>query len=283
MINFPNAKINIGLFITEKRPDGFHSIETIMTAIPLYDAIEIIETTDTIGDFEFVNYGTPIDCKADNNLIVKALTLLKSDFAIPPIRIFLQKNIPFGAGLGGGSADAAFMLKLLNNKFQLHLSVEAMQNYAKKLGSDCAFFVTNHTTFAHGRGDIFEPINLHLSNYQLVLIVPAVHVRTADAYTHVQPHKAPFDLRFIDKIDIWQWKDCIINDFETSVFQQYPQLQQLKTMLYEVGAVYASMSGSGSALYGIFEKPLATAVLEQIDQFLVVHAEDATRFVLDLQ
>ena len=275
MICFPNAKINLGLFVTEKRSDGFHDIETILFPIPLCDALECVEIVDPVethGRASLQIHGISIDGNPNENLVYKAYQLLKNDFNLPNIRINLFKKIPFGTGLGGGSADAAFMLKLLNQKFLLNISDENLENYARQIGSDCAFFVKNKPVFAYEKGDKFEPINLDLSGYQLVLICPPIHVNTKTAYQNVIPRKTVmsnasetsplartcspcqdyFDLRKLPKIPIAEWKTVLQNDFEPSVFSQHPILFDIKQNLYDAGAIYASMSGSGSAVFGLF-------------------------------
>jgi len=284
MISFPNAKINLGLFVTEKRADGFHNIETVLFPIPLFDALEITDNIDdsveTHGRASLHAHGIKIDGNPNDNLVYKAYQLLKTDFDIPNIRIDLLKKIPFGAGLGGGSADATFMLKLLNEKFALNLSDENLENYARKIGSDCAFFVKNKPAFAYEKGDKFEPIDLDLSGYQLVLICPPIHVCTKTAYQNLIPTfrlrstsedqertlarnnrslsgvETPdyFDLRELPKIPVSEWKNILANDFEPSVFAQHPTLADIKQNLYDLGADYAAMSGSGSAIFGLFSK-----------------------------
>ena len=264
MILFPNAKINLGLFVTQKRSDGFHDIETIFFPIPLYDALECVEIDDPVETQCIASlhiHGIPIDGNPNENLVYKAYQLLKNDFNLPNIRIDLLKKIPFGAGLGGGSADAAFMLKLLNQKFSLNISDEKLEDYARQIGSDCAFFVKNKPVFAYGKGDKFEPIDLDLSEYQLVLVCPPIHVSTKTAYQNIIPRNErtlsgvetpAFDLRKLPKIPITEWKTVLQNDFEPSVFAQHPTLADIKQNLYDAGAVFASMSGSGSAMFGLF-------------------------------
>jgi 4-diphosphocytidyl-2-C-methyl-D-erythritol kinase len=254
MLTFPNAKINLGLFVTEKRPDGFHNIETILFPIPLHDALEITETRHVTS----LNvHGISIDGNPNDNLVLKAYELLKNDFNLPNIRIDLLKKIPFGAGLGGGSANAAFMLKVLNQKFSLDISNEKLEDYARQIGSDCAFFVKNKLVFAYEKGDKFESIDLDLSSYKLVLICPSIHVNTKMAYQNVVPcvralHATP--LQNLSEIPISEWKNVLQNDFESSVFAQHPILADIKQKLYEAGADYASMSGSGSAIFGLFSE-----------------------------
>ncbi|MCL2027125.1 MAG: 4-(cytidine 5'-diphospho)-2-C-methyl-D-erythritol kinase [Bacteroidales bacterium] len=251
MICFPNAKINLGLFVTEKRPDGFHNIETILFPIPLCDVLEITVETGHASSSLHV-HGIEIDGDPKDNLIFRALELLKNDFDLPNMRINLLKRIPFGAGLGGGSSDATLMLKMLNEKFLLNISNEKLEDYARQIGSDCAFFVKNKPTFAYEKGDKFKPINLALWGYRLVLICPPIHVNTKSAYQDISPKPAELDLQLLPNISVNKWKDILQNDFEPSVFAQHPILADIKQNLYDAGAVYVSMSGSGSAMFGLF-------------------------------
>jgi 4-diphosphocytidyl-2-C-methyl-D-erythritol kinase len=253
MISFPNAKINIGLNITEKRPDGYHNLETIFYPIELCDALEFVESEEN----KFAYSGFNIDGETDNNLIIKAYRLLKKEFNLPKINIHLHKAIPMGAGLGGGSADAAFMLKMLNEEFKLGLSSEELQQKASLLGADCAFFVENKPTLAKGIGNIFEPTEVNLEGYHIVLVKPDVHVSTAEAYGGCKPQRWTTPLETAIKRPIAEWKNCIFNDFEKTVFVAHPELAEIKKMLYDKGAIYAAMSGSGSTIYGIFDKEVS--------------------------
>lgn len=249
MIVFPNAKINIGLNITEKRPDGYHNLETVFYPIKINDALEAI----TAPQLNFTSSGISIPGEGANNLCIKAYELVKSDHELPPLNIHLHKHIPIGAGLGGGSADAAFFIKLLNQQFGLNLSVGTMQNYARQLGADCAFFIENKPVYAFEKGDQFEPVALDLGNYIIVLVMPPVHVSTADAYSGVQPGATTESLQELINLPVVQWKSRIKNDFEKSVIGKYPLIGEVKQLLYEAGALYASMSGSGASVFGIFE------------------------------
>lgn len=256
MITYPNAKINLGLNIVEKRPDGYHNLETIFYPINLQDALEVNQLE---GESEYtLNVsGTPIEGEPESNLVVKAYRLLKRDFPnMPAIDIHMYKHIPTGAGLGGGSADAAFMIKLLNEKFNLQLSSEKMEEYATRLGADCAFFVRNQPVFATGIGNIFEPIELSLKGYHLVLVKPDIFVSTKDAYANVTPKHPETSLKEIIQAPIETWKDTMKNDFEESVFMKFPEIAAIKDKLYDLGAIYASMSGSGSSVFGIFKEPI---------------------------
>lgn len=250
MLTFPNAKINIGLNITEKRPDGYHNLETIFYPIELCDTLEFVQTEEA----KFSYSGLEIEGDSDNNLIMKAYRLLKDEFNLPPINIHLHKAIPMGAGLGGGSADAAFMLKMLNDEFNLGLSSIELQQRATKLGADCPFFIDNKPVLAKGIGNIFESTEVNLSGYHIVLIKPNVHVSTAEAYGGCKPQRWTTPLEEAIKQPISEWKNYIFNDFEKTVFIAHPELAEIKEMLYEKGAIYAAMSGSGSTIYGIFNK-----------------------------
>ncbi len=252
MIVFPNAKINIGLFVTEKRPDGFHNLETVFYPIGLSDILEIVKAEGPSGRCDFYSTGIDVGCEAEKNLIVKAYRILDTDYHLPAVKVYLHKVIPFGAGLGGGSSDAAFMLGALNKFFDLSLGMEQLEEYAVRLGSDCAFFIRNKPAFASGKGEQLEGMELSLKDYRLVLIKPSFGISTQEAYAGIVPHPAKFDLHQLNVLKPEQWKDKVCNDFEKSVFAGYPQLAVLKQQLYDAGAVYASMTGSGSALYGLF-------------------------------
>ena len=254
MITYPNAKINLGLNIVEKRPDGYHNLETVFYPINLQDALEV-NVWEGENDFSLKVSGVPIEGEPESNLVVKAYRLLKKDYPdMPAIDIHMYKHIPTGAGLGGGSADAAFMIKLLNDKFQLNLSVEKMEEYAAILGADCAFFIQNKPVFATGIGNIFEPIQLSLKGYYLVLVKPDIFVSTKDAFAHITPMKPTQSLKEIIRMPVETWRATMKNDFEDSVFQKFPEIAAIKDKLYDLGAIYASMSGSGSSVYGIFRE-----------------------------
>lgn len=250
MITFPNAKINIGLNVISKRTDGYHNLETIFYPIKLADALELVESENTV----FSSTGIEIDGKSENNLVFKAYQLLKNDFNLPPVKLHLHKAVPFGAGLGGGSADAAFTLKMLNEYFKLNLPTNKLKTYATRIGADCPFFIENKPTFASGIGDQFHPVDLDLSEFEILIVKPDISVSTPDAYRNVIPAKPNFSLKDIKTLSIEDWKYAIINDFEKSVFPKFPEIENLKQALYEMGALYASMSGSGSAVFGIFRE-----------------------------
>jgi 4-diphosphocytidyl-2-C-methyl-D-erythritol kinase len=250
MILFPNAKINIGLQITEKRPDGFHNLESCFYPVPLNDLLEIIPASQT----SFVISGADIPGDSASNLCLRAYELLQPEFELPPIQMYLHKMIPIGAGLGGGSADAAFTLRLLNEQFNLALSVEQLEIHARQLGSDCAFFIKNRPLFCFKKGDHFEDIELSLKGYTVVLVYPNLAISTAEAYANVRPKNPPASLRTLLKAPVSSWRETIHNDFEDPLFRMYPILDTVKQELYQAGAIYASMSGSGSTIYGIFEQ-----------------------------
>lgn len=256
MIAFPNAKINIGLNIIEKRVDGFHNIESVFYPIKLTEALEIVENKNNNDSVIFSSSGISIPGNTSDNLCIKAYNLISKDYPLPKIKIHLHKHIPIGAGLGGGSSDAAFFIRLLNDKFQLGLAWGEMHHYAKQLGSDCSFFISNKPSFVKGKGDDFEGIELDLSNYFIVLVYPFIHINTAVAYSGINPKKAQRSLEDdIQKLKITDWKNFVHNQFEDSIFIKFPEIKTIKEKLYSLGATYASMSGSGSSVYGIFEKP----------------------------
>lgn len=250
MIFFPNAKINLGLNILKKRDDGFHDIETLMIPVSLCDSLEFIKSED----FSFTSSGIVLDVNSDNNLCTKAYELLKKTYPLPPVSIHLHKAIPTGAGLGGGSADAAFLLNSLNNYFNLNISNKDLKNFSATLGSDCPFFIDNKPCMAYGRGEILETFDIDLTKYKIVVIHPSIHVNTAWAYKNSTPESNRRALKsLLDSTPITNWKNIIRNDFETVVFSVYPEIKDLKDKMYHLGAIYASMTGSGSAVYGIFE------------------------------
>jgi len=253
MVSFPPCKINLGLNILNKRPDGYHNLETCFYPIPWTDILEIIPA-DTLA---FSASGNSIPGREDENLCLKAYNLLHTEYKVPPVKIHLHKVIPMGAGLGGGSSDAAHTLRLLNSIFQLNISAEKLMHYASVLGSDCAFFIQDKPMFGAGRGDELMAIDISLKGKFLVLIKPDVHVSTADAYANVSPNQPEVSLQnTLMTNPISRWKDIVKNDFEESVFKKYPEIQSIKEKMYSLGAVYASMSGSGSSVYALFDSPV---------------------------
>ena len=259
MLAFANAKINLGLHVTEKRPDGYHNLETVFYPAKIHDVVEITDAVET----NCVTKGIEIPGDNTDNICLRTYELLKKDYDLPAQQITLLKNIPIGAGLGGGSADAAFLIRLLNTKFELGLSVAAMQGYARKLGADCAFFIENTPVYATGKGDEFSSLTIDLSPYFMVLVKPPVHVSTADAYAGLKPVMPAIPLKELISLPIADWKLHLKNDFEKHVFVKYPEIAQIKDELYASGATFALMSGSGSSVYAIFESPLTLPELEK--------------------
>ncbi|MEO5893235.1 MAG: 4-(cytidine 5'-diphospho)-2-C-methyl-D-erythritol kinase [Ferruginibacter sp.] len=264
MIVFPNCKINLGLIITGKRSDGYHDIASIFYPVPLHDALEIIHST-TLPQPPlpvFTHSGIDIDGAETDNLCIKTWHLLKKDFPrLPSVQVHLHKAVPIGAGLGGGSADAAFTLTALNSKYMLNLSDEQLLSYALQLGSDCPFFILNKPCLATGRGELLQPVDLSLSGYRLVLVNPGIHINTKWAFSQLQIAAAgknvpaPDDLlKKTISVPVSQWKDILKNDFENPVMEKYPEIGVIKDTLYGEGALFASMSGSGSTVYGIFDQ-----------------------------
>jgi 4-diphosphocytidyl-2-C-methyl-D-erythritol kinase len=270
MVSFPNCKINLGLRVTRKRADGYHDLETVFYPVMLKDALEIIR--DAGEGVAFSSSGLPISGHSEDNLCVKAWTLLKNDFpTLPPIAMHLHKAIPMGAGLGGGSSNGAFALKMLNKLFQLNISQARLEQYALQLGSDCPFFIRNKPCLATGRGEMMEEIEIDLSAYRIALVNPSIHVSTADAFRGVVPTQPIVPLSEIITKDPSSWKELLHNDFEPSVFSKFPQIAAIKTRLYEHGAVYASMTGSGSTVYGLF--PSTAQLPLEIKGFAVLSCE----------
>ena len=248
MVVFPNAKINIGLKIVEKRSDGFHNLQSCFYPVPWYDILEVVES----DKFSFTTSG--IEIPGERNICIKAHELVNEDYSLPHLNIHLHKNIPIGAGLGGGSADGAFMLKLLNVKFSLAIGRKQLLSYASRLGSDCPFFIDNTPTYVEGTGNILTPINLNLQGYYITIIYPQVHINSKQAFSGIKPMKPVSNLKeLLEAKDPGLWKTKVTNDFEVNATRSS---LQLKDMLYEKGVLYASMSGSGSAVYGISREPL---------------------------
>ena len=271
MVSFPNCKINLGLHILGKREDGFHNLETVFYPIAFKDALELIPATNNSTEIEFTGTGLAVDGDIADNLCVKAYHLLKKDFPhLPPVKVQLHKSIPMGAGLGGGSSDASFMLKLLNDKFRLNLSTAQLLNYALPLGSDCPFFIINKPCFATGRGEILEDIKVDLAAYKIVLINPGIHINTAWAFSNITPALPKKSIKEIIEQPIETWKAELKNDFEEPVFTAHPQVKAVKKSLYDQGAIYAAMSGSGSTVFGIFEPTGDTDSLKNDDYFIKI-------------
>lgn len=251
MIRFSNCKINIGLYITGKRPDGYHNLETVFFPLPLYDVIELIEDSRT----DVSVMGQHIPGLPENNIIIKAWNLLKKDFpTLPPVHFYLLKNIPAGAGLGAGSANGAYALLALNQKFALGLTQQQLMHYALQLGSDCPFFILNKPSLAKGRGEVFTASAIDLSGYQIVIVNPGIHISTPWAFSQIVPATPALSPESAITRPVTEWKQLITNDFEAAVFEAYPEIKGIKNDLYKAGAIFALMSGSGSSVYGLFEK-----------------------------
>lgn len=252
MLRFPNCKINLGLYVVRRREDGYHDIETVFYPVPLCDVLEVVPAAEPAMHMS----GLEVAGSEQDNLVWKAYQLLKAEMPgkVPPLDIYLHKAIPMGAGLGGGSADGAFMLRLLNDFCKLELSDALLAQYALQLGSDCPFFIYNTPKFATGRGEQMEDVGIDLSGYSIQVVCPKVHVSTAEAFRLISPGAAGFDLRTLPELPVEQWRELISNDFEIPVFTQHPVLASIKRQLYDQGALYAAMSGSGSAIFGIFPK-----------------------------
>lgn len=270
MIAFPCAKINLGLNVVSKREDGYHDIETVFYPIPLCDALEI----KTMGEEFPSEYpcdlkitGNAIECNEQENLVVKAYNLLAKDFTLPRVHTHLCKRIPSQAGLGGGSSDAAFMIRLLDNRFRMNIGNAEMEKYAARLGADCAFFITAEPTFATGIGDEMSPVKISedfLKGFHLALVKPDVQVPTKEAYARITPKKPAKSCRAVVAQPIETWKDELSNDFEESVFALHPELGDIKQKLYNLGAVYAQMSGSGSTVFGIFRDDISLSTINEV-------------------
>lgn len=258
MICFPNAKINLGLNIVSKRDDGYHNLETVFYPINIKDALEIIVKEELEEDI-FIEAGIKVDASPENNLVMKALKLMREYYTFPLVEVHLLKKIPFGAGIGGGSADASFMLKLLNTTFDLKASDEELALLAVRLGADCPFFIYNRPVFACGIGEKFEEVDLSLKDYHFILVKPDIYVSTKDAFSHIKPQQPKMPVKEIIKRPVSDWKELLVNDFEMSVFTKYPRIGEIKDDLYQRGAIYASMSGSGSSVFGIFKDDLKGA------------------------
>lgn len=262
MILFPNAKINLGLDIVRRRPDGYHDIETVMIPVPWCDILEIVpakgsETTLTVS-------GRLVDCPHEKNLVMKAYRALGERVTLPPVDIFLRKIIPDGAGLGGGSADAAFTLRGLNELLALGFPNETLAEIAAELGADCPFFIYNRPMMCTGIGNEFSTVDLDLSGLNLAIIKPQTSVPTADAYRHTVPAIPQTHIEEIISCPVSQWKGLLKNDFEPSVFPSYPIIKEIKDTLDRLGAVYTSMSGSGSSVYGFFENDILADTLTHL-------------------
>ena len=256
MICFPNAKINLGLNVVNKRKDGYHNLETVFYPLKIHDALEIVPNEALPEDTLFQS-GLQVEGSPSENLAIKALRLMRQQYDFPTLEVHLLKKIPFGAGLGGGSADASFMLRLINDTFHLGANDEELAKLALQLGADCPFFIYNRPLFATGIGEVFEEVQVSLENYYFVLVKPDVHVSTKDAFGGISPQVPTLSLKEIIQLPVEEWKSVMVNDFEKTVFTKHPEIAKVKEEMYTSGAVYASMSGSGSSVYGIFDKKTA--------------------------
>lgn len=257
MIVYPNCKINIGLRILNKRNDGYHNIESVFYPVSVSDILEINRISPAAeNQIQFKSTGITIPGNAEENICVKAYHLINKDYPLPALQVHLHKQIPIGAGLGGGSADAAFFIKALNALEELNLSFGEMHHYAKQIGSDCSFFINNKPALAEQKGDALEPVDLNLKGYHLVIVYPNIHISTALAYSSVVPNREGEKIEELIKMPVNSWKDAIVNAFEAGIVTKFPVVGEVKNKLYALGAAYASMTGSGSAVYGIFaDKP----------------------------
>ncbi len=261
MIYFPNAKINLGLNVVSKRPDGYHNLETVFYPIGIKDALEIIEK-DGLQEDIFIQTGLQVDGENNDNLVMKALRIMRQHYSFPFVEIHLLKCIPFGAGIGGGSADASFTLRLLNDMFSLGASQAELAKLAIQLGADCPIFIYNKPMYAEGIGEVLEAVDLSLKGYKLALVKPDVFVSTRDAFSQVKPTQPKVNLRKIIQQPVEEWKNLMVNDFEESVFALHPQIKEFKNKLYELGAVYSSMSGSGASVYALFKEEVPNLEIE---------------------
>jgi 4-diphosphocytidyl-2-C-methyl-D-erythritol kinase len=259
MVVFPFCKVNIGLSVVERRNDGYHNIESLFYPVDLTDILEVVESDD--GKNHFVMTGLSLDGDPSQNLCVKAYDQLSKEFLIPPVRIHLHKNIPAGAGLGGGSSDAAFMLRCINELFDLEVSKEDLFLHAMQIGSDCGFFMQDSPAIVKGRGESLSPLNISLSNYKIVIIKPDIHIKTANAYAGIVPGKSEYPIAGIISRPVSEWQGNLINDFEQNILKNHPKINDIKTKLQNAGALFVSMTGSGSAVYGIFEKGIQTSMI----------------------
>ena len=269
MYSLPNAKINIGLRVVGRRPDGYHDLQTVFYPIPLTDSLEVKRANHLRQPYEFILSGLPIPGDGTDNLVVRVFKSMQEEFNLPPTSIFLCKHIPAGAGLGGGSSDAAAMMMLLNDYYQLDLTNDEMERRIAAFGADCPFFIRNKAVYAEGTGNQFTPLpSLHTPNSSLltlkgmylVLVKPDIHVSTAEAYAGVTPSQPHSSLKnILQNTPVKLWRNVVVNDFEPSVFRRHPQIAAIKQTLYDMGAVYASMSGSGSAVYALFTRPVDNA------------------------
>lgn len=265
MISFPNAKINIGLSITGKRDDGFHNISTLMIPTSLCDALEFIEDKND----SFAISGINIQGNPNDNLVMKALNRVREKYRVPHLRIHLHKKIPSGAGLGGGSSDASFMIRMLDEHFKLGMQTEEMKGMAASIGSDCSFFIKNIPQMASGRGDLLKEIDFHPEGKYLAIFQPDFSISTHNAYEGIKINEEPPIIEKLIKEEISEWRNTVFNEFENKIFKQYPEMNEIKKALYQSGAIYASMTGSGSALYAIYNNKIL--INKKLESILIHH------------
>ena len=265
MLLSPLAKINLGLNVVERRPDGYHNLETVFYPVNIKDTLEVTPQatsapdgpSSAAQDCQLTISGITIEGDTQRNLVVRAYQLLKQDLPqLPPVHAHLHKVIPTQAGMGGGSSDCAYMIRLLNEQFRLGLSVAQMQQYAARLGADCAFFILSQPAYAEGIGERLEPVSLDLSRYYIGVVRPDIPVPTKEAFSLIRPRHPQKNCRDIVMQPVETWRAELVNDFEQSVFALHPEIGALKSRLYDLGAVYAAMSGSGSAVFGLFLAPV---------------------------
>ncbi len=269
MLVFSNCKINLGLNVINKRLDGFHNLKTVFYPINWLDALEVIEDDRSKNGFSFSQSGLTIDVPIENNLIYKAWQLINNKTKLPPIKVNLVKRIPMGAGLGGGSSNAAYFITLINSKFDLGFSSDDMIQLSSQIGSDCAFFINNKPVFAEGKGDELSSININLNQYYILLVFPNIYCNTKDAFNHLIYQTPTIELKtIVDEVPIGEWKNYLVNDFEQSIFLKHPKIKELKELFYSEGAVYSSMSGSGSCVFGIFDQEPNLKSFEHYQSFL---------------
>lgn len=256
MISFPNCKINIGLNIVNKRSDGYHNIETVFYPLTLCDALEVLPVANSQAEDQFIMEGVKLDGDTEQNLCMKALRLMQKEIAMQPVKIVLMKKIPVGAGLGGGSSNASFTLKMINTYSGAGYTDERLIEMSSVLGSDCAFFIINKPVFACGKGDQMSSVSLNLAGLTIVIVKPPVFVSTVEAYSGATPIVPERSLKELIQLPVTEWRDVIKNDFEKTIFLSHPEIEAIKQRMYDLGAIYASMSGSGSSVFGLFRESL---------------------------
>jgi 4-diphosphocytidyl-2-C-methyl-D-erythritol kinase len=265
MITFPNCKINLGLWVTQRRPDGYHNIQTVMMPVPWCDILEIMPAAGTATTLTIT--GLKVDSTIEKNLCYKAWRLMADTYGIAPVDMHLHKVIPAGAGLGGGSSDASFTLKMLNTIFNLNLDNETLRGLAVQLGMDCPFFIDNVPAVSTGRGEFLEPVSLDLKGLHIVLVKPQIHVSTAAAFLGITPHFRETSIAELTAAPVQEWRKILHNDFENTVLDLYSDIREIKNSLYRRGALYACMSGSGSAVFGLFAEHPGEVSFEGCDMF----------------